>query len=76
MHMLLAANNVESHLRFHCKSFFMLNYILLHFVRNDGGVSVLGVGGLRGKGDASQVEPLAPLEKKFRFFLSSFKIPL
>ncbi len=30
----------------------------------DGGVSVLGVGGLRGKGDASQVEPLAPLEKK------------
>ena len=54
----------------------MLNYILLHCVRNDGGVSVLGVGGLRGKGDASQVEPLAPLEKKFRFFLSSFKIPL
>ena len=37
--------------------------------------SVLGVGGLRGKGDASQVEPLTPLEKKFRFFLSSFKIP-
>ena len=32
--------------------------------------SVLRVGGLRGKGDASQVEPLTPLEKKFRFFLS------
>ena len=32
-------------------------------VGKDRGVSVLGVGGLRGKGDASQVEPLAPLEK-------------
>ena len=31
-----------------CKSFFMLNYELLHFVCNDGVVSVLGVGGLRG----------------------------
>ena len=41
----------------------MLDYGLLHFVRNDGGVSMLEVGGLRGKGDASQVEPLAPLEK-------------
>ena len=41
----------------------MLNYGLLHCVRNDGGISVLRVGGLRGKGDASQVEPLAPLEK-------------
>ena len=31
-----------------CKSFFMLNYELLYFVSNDGVVSVLGVGGLRG----------------------------
>ena len=48
----------------------MLNYGLLHFVRNDvsgrrnnGSESVLGVGGLRGVRDASQVEPLAPLGK-------------
>jgi len=36
--------------------------------RKDRGVSVLGVGGLRGKGDASQVEPLAPLEKSLDSF--------
>ena len=29
--------------------------------RNNGSESVLGVGGLRGLRDASQVEPLAPL---------------
>ncbi|MCI5632060.1 hypothetical protein [Helicobacter sp.] len=29
--------------------------------RNNGSESVLGVGGLRGVRDASQVEPLAPL---------------
>ena len=36
--------------------------------RNNGSESVLGVGGLRGKGDASQVEPLAPLEKSLDSF--------
>ena len=42
--------------------------------RKDGGVSVLGVGGLRGKGDASQVEPLAPFRKKgLGFFLVSLR---
>ena len=42
----------------------MLNYGLLHFVRNDGGISVLGGWGFKGvRGDASQVEPLAPLGK-------------
>ncbi|MCI5632432.1 hypothetical protein [Helicobacter sp.] len=42
----------------------------------DRGVSVLGVGGLRGKGDASQVEPLAPLEKvrKRKFRILKFAI--
>ena len=37
-------------------------------VGKDGGVSVLGVGGLRRKGDASQVEPLTPLEKSLDSF--------
>ena len=50
-------------------------------VGKDRGVSVLGVGGLRGKGDASQVEPLAPLEKVKKkkssgFFLVYLTIPL